>query len=56
MITFTNVCKTYAKEIGKRGLTALTDLSFSLDRGKTLGLIGANGAGKSTSIRLLMDF
>lgn len=56
VIKFNNVAKTYAKEIGKRGLTALTDLSFSLDRGKTLGLIGANGAGKSTSIRLLMDF
>lgn len=25
-------------------------------KGETLGLIGANGAGKSTSIRLLMDF
>jgi ABC-2 type transport system ATP-binding protein len=27
-----------------------------MQQGQTIGLIGANGAGKSTSIRLLMDF
>ncbi len=34
----------------------MNDVSFSLDLGKTLGLVGANGAGKSTSICLIMDF
>ena len=34
----------------------LTDLSFSLKRGQTLGIIGATGSGKSTVINLLMRF
>lgn len=56
MIKFKNVSKIYAKEIGLPGLTALEDLTFTVRQGETLGLIGANGAGKSTSIRMLMDF
>ena len=56
MITFENVWKRYARELSRPAPPALQDLSFSLEGGHTLGLIGANGAGKSTSIRLLMDF
>lgn len=32
---------------------ALDDVSFDLDKGKTLGLIGRNGAGKSTTLKLI---
>ena len=56
MITFENVWKRYTKELFQPAPPALRDVSFALERGHTLGLIGANGAGKSTSIRLLMDF
>jgi len=57
MIKFNNVSKTYTKQIGeKEAFKALIDVSFHLKQGQALGLIGANGAGKSTSIRLLMDF
>ncbi|WP_436644058.1 ABC transporter ATP-binding protein [Microbaculum sp. FT89] len=35
------------------GLTALSDVSFSLDRGKILGLVGPNGSGKSTMLNVL---
>lgn len=32
----------------------LTDISFSLNRGETLGIIGATGSGKTTIVSLLM--
>ncbi|MDO5377016.1 MAG: ABC transporter ATP-binding protein [Clostridia bacterium] len=41
---------------GHSGENALTDISFSLYPGQTLGIIGETGAGKSTLIRLLMRF
>lgn len=34
----------------------LTDLSFSLKKGETLGVIGSTGSGKSTLINLLLRF
>lgn len=37
------------------GNFALQDVSFVLPQGCILGLIGENGAGKSTTIRLIMD-
>lgn len=33
---------------------ALQDLSFTIEKGKALGLLGRNGAGKTTAIRLLL--
>lgn len=56
MICFDNITKSYTKEIFHNRPPALQNVSFSVDQGQTLGLIGANGAGKSTSIRLMMDF
>lgn len=32
---------------------ALNDVSFNLEKGKTLGLIGHNGAGKSTTLKVI---
>ncbi len=48
-ILFENVNFSY----GKKSNT-LTDISFSLGRGETLGIIGATGSGKSTIINLLL--
>ncbi len=50
-ISFENVSFSY---LGKSN--NLTDISFSLRRGETLGIIGATGSGKSTILRLLMRF
>jgi ABC-2 type transport system ATP-binding protein len=55
-IVFSEVWKTYEKELGTVVKPALRGVSFSVRSGETLGLIGANGAGKSTCIRLIMDF
>ncbi|APG28917.1 ABC transporter [Syntrophotalea acetylenivorans] len=55
-VVFSEVWKTYQRELGGVSAPALRGVTFSVRRGETLGLIGANGAGKSTCIRLLMDF
>ncbi len=57
MIEFHNVSKTYPRQIGERAAhRALTDASFVLPPGGTLGLVGQNGAGKSTTLRILMGY
>ena len=50
-ISFENVSFSY---LGKSN--NVTDVSFSLKKGETLGIIGATGSGKSTILRLLMRF
>lgn len=50
-IVFEKVCFSYN---GKRD--DLSEVSFSLKKGGTLGIIGATGSGKSTLIQLLMRF
>lgn len=37
----------------RRDVWALRDLTFELERGDVLGLVGRNGAGKTTALRLL---
>lgn len=36
------------------GLSAIEDVSFSVDEGKTCALLGGNGAGKTTTISILL--
>ncbi len=50
-IEFENVSFSY---LGKKN--NLTDISFALKKGESLGIIGATGSGKSTILRLLMRF
>lgn len=40
-------------ELGEGDFWALKDVSFEVRRGEVLGIIGANGAGKSTILKLL---
>lgn len=37
-----------------RGRTVIDDVSFSLDAGEAIGLVGESGAGKSTILKLLL--
>lgn len=41
------------KKLRKKEFWALQDINFELKRGETLGLIGQNGCGKTTLLRLL---
>lgn len=38
-----------------RRVTAVKDLTFSVNAGETVALLGANGSGKSTTFRLLLN-
>ena len=49
MIKFENVSFSYEK-----GNPVIENLSFSIQKGEAVGLIGANGAGKSTIMKILL--
>ena len=48
MVTLENVDRSF------QGRPALTDLSFAIGPGEVVVLVGANGAGKTTAVRLLL--
>ncbi len=50
MIEVSNLTKRYA------GHTAVANISFTVGRGEIVGLLGNNGAGKSTTMRVLSCF
>lgn len=52
-----NVCKDYRLRGGWHGRTlrAVNDVSFTLEPGKTIALVGQSGSGKSTIAKLLMQ-
>jgi ABC-2 type transport system ATP-binding protein len=47
-----------ASGISKRfdGVTAVDQVSFTVDRGQVVGFLGPNGAGKSTTMRLITQY
>lgn len=50
MVTAENIIKTYGK---KKEVTALNDISFNVQQGELFGIIGPDGAGKTSLFRIL---
>lgn len=48
MLKLEHVTKYYGKNVG------IKDLSFSIKKGRILGVLGSNGSGKSTTFRILL--
>lgn len=49
-IEVSHLVKTYA------GVTAVSDISFRVEKGEIIGFLGPNGAGKSTTMRILTGY
>ena len=50
LLTLTGVSKSFG------GVTAVADISFTVDRGQVVGFLGPNGAGKSTTMRMITQY
>lgn len=50
MLEARNLCKYYGARL------ALSNVAFSIGKGETVGFLGVNGAGKSTTMRILTGF
>ena len=68
LISVDHVCKEYIVHVQKPGIknffknvfspetkiiTAVQDLSFQIEEGELVGFIGENGAGKSTTLKMI---
>lgn len=51
IVEFSSVSK-YFRDRGHNIITALDDVSFQIERGKILGLVGQSGSGKTTAARI----
>jgi ABC-2 type transport system ATP-binding protein len=56
MIECQNINKVFNSDILEKPHEALKDVSFSIGEGKTIGFLGANGAGKTTMIKIILGF
>ena len=55
LIRFHNISKTFKKGILSEEFYALKSLNFSVKEEAVTGFLGANGAGKTTSLKILMN-
>lgn len=56
MVEIKNICKNFQEDFWKPENKVLKDLSFKVQPGRIVGFLGANGAGKTTCMRILMGF
>src|SRR5215831_17572127 len=49
-----NLSKEYRTAFRRKRVRAVTNASFSVERGEIFGFVGPNGAGKTTTIRTVM--
>ncbi|HXH73325.1 MAG TPA: ABC transporter ATP-binding protein [Bacteriovoracaceae bacterium] len=56
MIKFNEVTKIFKSEVLTQPFTALDKVTFEVPTGSMVGFLGANGAGKTTSLKIIMDF
>jgi ABC-2 type transport system ATP-binding protein len=54
VVVFDRVEKVYPGGLGKRSVTALRGISFTLEQGEVVAYVGPNGAGKTTSLNILL--
>ena len=56
MIKLENVSKIFKSDLLTQPFVALDKVSFQIPVGSMVGFLGANGAGKTTSMKIIMDF
>ncbi|HLX61576.1 MAG TPA: ABC transporter ATP-binding protein [Planctomycetota bacterium] len=54
LLVANNLTKVFHPRFRARTLTAINDLSLTINRGDIFGFLGPNGAGKSTTIRMIL--
>lgn len=56
MIKVDNLSKVFKTDVLAQPFVALKNVSFEIPKGSMTGFLGANGAGKTTSMKIIMDF
>ena len=55
VIEIHQLSKTYTSNFSRRSVVAVQDVSFQVGQGEIFAMLGLNGAGKSTVIKMLLD-